>query len=120
ERDRLRQVRDETTQRAGDLREQRSGLASRIEVLEGLERSHEGLGTGVREVMDLLEKSPKSKVQSPKSKVENPTGDGAAEPAAEAASDIGSGAETLDLGLWTLDLILGLVADFLAVPHEYA
>jgi chromosome segregation protein len=55
ERDRLRQVRDETTQRAADLREQRSGLLSRIEVLEGLERSHEGLGTGPRELFGLLE-----------------------------------------------------------------
>ncbi len=55
ERDRLRQVRDETTQRAAHLREQRSGLLSRIEVLEGLERSHEGLGTGPRELFALLE-----------------------------------------------------------------
>jgi chromosome segregation protein len=55
ERDRLRQLRDETTQRAADLREQRSGLHSRIEVLEGLERSHEGLGTGPRELFALLE-----------------------------------------------------------------
>ena len=55
ERDRLRQVRDETTQRAADLRAQRSGLVSRIEVLEGLERSHEGLGTGPRELFALLE-----------------------------------------------------------------
>ncbi|HEY7329814.1 MAG TPA: chromosome segregation protein SMC [Gemmataceae bacterium] len=55
ERDRLRQVRDETTKRAADLREQRSGLVSRIEVLEGLERSHEGLGTGPRELFALLE-----------------------------------------------------------------
>ena len=55
ERDRLRQVRDETTQRTADLREQRSGLLSRIEVLEGLERSHEGLGTGPRELFALLE-----------------------------------------------------------------
>src|SRR5581483_6199108 len=55
ERDRLRQVRDQTAQRAADLREQRSGLLSRIEVLEGLERSHEGLGTGPREVFALLE-----------------------------------------------------------------
>jgi chromosome segregation protein len=55
ERDRLRQVRDETTQRAGDLRAQRSGLVSRIEVLEGLERSHEGLGAGPRELFSLLE-----------------------------------------------------------------
>ena len=43
------------TQRAADLREQRSGLLSRIEVLEGLERSHEGLGTGPRELFALLE-----------------------------------------------------------------
>jgi chromosome segregation protein len=55
ERDRLRQVRDETSQRAADLREQRSGLLSRIELLEGLERSHEGLGTGPRELLALLE-----------------------------------------------------------------
>jgi chromosome segregation protein len=55
ERDRLRQVRDQTTQRAAALREQRSGLLSRIEVLEGLERSHEGLGTGPREMFALLE-----------------------------------------------------------------
>ncbi|HTU22578.1 MAG TPA: chromosome segregation protein SMC [Gemmataceae bacterium] len=55
ERDRMRQVRDATTQRAADLREQRSGLLSRIEVLEGLERSHEGLGTGPRELFALLE-----------------------------------------------------------------
>ncbi len=55
ERDRLRQLRDETTQRASDLRAQRSGLVSRIEVLEGLERSHEGLGTGPRELFALLE-----------------------------------------------------------------
>ncbi|MGH7173312.1 MAG: hypothetical protein ACRELG_23770, partial [Gemmataceae bacterium] len=55
ERDRLRQLRDETTQRAADRREQRSGLLSRIEVLEGLERSHEGLGSGPRELFALLE-----------------------------------------------------------------
>ncbi|MHB1426132.1 MAG: chromosome segregation protein SMC [Gemmataceae bacterium] len=55
ERDRLRQVRDDTTQRAADLREQRSGVLSRVDVLEGLERSHEGLGTGPRELFALLE-----------------------------------------------------------------
>jgi chromosome segregation protein len=55
ERDRLRQLHDETTRRAAHLREQRSGLLSRIEVLEGLERSHEGLGTGPRELFSLLE-----------------------------------------------------------------
>jgi chromosome segregation protein len=55
EQERLRKLLDDTTQLAADLRAQRSGLASRIEVLEGLERSHEGLGTGVREVFALLE-----------------------------------------------------------------
>jgi chromosome segregation protein len=52
--DRLRQQRDQTTQRLADLRAEQSGLTSRIEVLESLERSHEGLGTGVREVLDLM------------------------------------------------------------------
>jgi chromosome segregation protein len=55
ERDRLLQARDEAGQLAADLRARRSGLASRIEVLEGLERSHEGLGTGARELFALLE-----------------------------------------------------------------
>ena len=54
ERERLRQVSEETTSALSDLRARRSGLASRMEVLEGLERSHEGLGTGVREVLDLI------------------------------------------------------------------
>lgn len=54
ERERLRELRDETAQQVSDLRAQRSGLASRIEVLEGLERSQEGLGTGVREVLALV------------------------------------------------------------------
>jgi chromosome segregation protein len=55
EHDRLVGSREETLQRVADLREQRSGLVSRIEVLENLERSHEGLGTGVREVFEHLE-----------------------------------------------------------------
>jgi chromosome segregation protein len=55
ERDRLHHIREESTQRAADLRAQRSGLASRIEVLENLERSHEGLNSGAREVFALLE-----------------------------------------------------------------
>ncbi|MCI0465351.1 MAG: chromosome segregation protein SMC [Gemmataceae bacterium] len=56
ERERLGQLRDETGELLSDLRQQRSGLSSRVEVLEGLERSHEGLGTGVREVFGLLER----------------------------------------------------------------
>lgn len=55
ERERLRQRHDETAQLVADLKAQRTGLTSRVEVLEGLERSHEGLGTGVREVLALRE-----------------------------------------------------------------
>jgi chromosome segregation protein len=54
ERERERQLRDETSQIVADLRAERRGLASRVEVLEGLEKSHEGLGTGVREVLEIL------------------------------------------------------------------
>jgi chromosome segregation protein len=57
ERERLHQAREEGTQRASDLRAERSGVASRIEVLENLERSHEGLNSGAREVIALLEQS---------------------------------------------------------------
>ncbi len=55
ERERLGQARDEAAQQAADLRAARSGLASRIEVLEGLERSREGFGVGAREVFALTE-----------------------------------------------------------------
>jgi chromosome segregation protein len=54
ESERLRQLGNETAAAAAGLRESRSGLASRVEVLEGLERSQEGLGTGVREVLELV------------------------------------------------------------------
>jgi chromosome segregation protein len=81
ERERLRRLRDETGQLVADLRARRSGLASRVEVLEGLERSHEGLGAGVREVLALLEQP--------------------------------------DPGAWRKN-VLGMVADFLRVRHEYA
>src|SRR5262249_35446604 len=56
--ERLRRLADETGELVSGLRQQRSGLASRVEVLEGLERSQEGLGTGVREVLAHLEKDP--------------------------------------------------------------
>jgi chromosome segregation protein len=54
ERERLQRSRDETVEFVSRLRQERSGVVSRVEVLEGLERSHEGLGTGVREVLALL------------------------------------------------------------------
>lgn len=55
ERERMRAEGDRTAQTIAELRERRSGVASRIEVLEGLIRSHEGLGSGVRETIALLE-----------------------------------------------------------------
>ncbi|HLJ91558.1 MAG TPA: chromosome segregation protein SMC [Gemmataceae bacterium] len=55
EQESLRHRHEETQQQIADLRARRSGLASRVDVLEGLERSHEGLGAGVREVFALLE-----------------------------------------------------------------
>jgi chromosome segregation protein len=57
ERDRLDQEREGMVQRSADLRAKRSGLASRIEVLEGLERSREGFGVGAREVFALMEQA---------------------------------------------------------------
>jgi chromosome segregation protein len=54
ERDQLRQERERTTAQAAELRAQWSGLTSRIDLLDGLERSNEGLGTGVREVREKL------------------------------------------------------------------
>lgn len=57
EQDRLRQLRDRTTERLMQLRQQRSGLASRIDVLAGLIKSHEGLGAGVREVIELIDRA---------------------------------------------------------------
>jgi chromosome segregation protein len=57
ERERQRAVYEDTNRLTVDLRTQRTALGSRIEVLEGLERSHEGLGTGPREVLALLEQA---------------------------------------------------------------
>jgi chromosome segregation protein len=57
EQDGLRHLRDRTSEQISEMRQQRSGLASRIEILDGLIRSREGLGTGVREVIALIEKA---------------------------------------------------------------
>jgi chromosome segregation protein len=51
----LQAQRDQTAEQLSQLRQERSRLGSRIDVLEGLIQSHEGLGTGVREVFALLE-----------------------------------------------------------------
>jgi chromosome segregation protein len=51
----LQAARDQAAEQLSQLRQERSRLASRIEVLEGLIRNHEGLGAGVREVFALIE-----------------------------------------------------------------
>jgi chromosome segregation protein len=51
ERDGLKAQADRLGERLEDLRVRRSGLTGRIDVLENLERTQEGLGTGVREVL---------------------------------------------------------------------
>jgi chromosome segregation protein len=80
QRERFRQMSEAAAALASDLRAQRSGLASHIEVLDRLERTHEGLGAGVREVFALLEQP--------------------------------------DPGPWST--IVGMVADLLTVPREFA
>jgi chromosome segregation protein len=55
ERDELRRRAEEAQQVLADRRARHTGLISRIEVLEGLERSREGLNAGVREVCSLLD-----------------------------------------------------------------
>jgi chromosome segregation protein len=54
ERDAYRVQGDRHAEALEDLRVRRSGLTGRIEILEGLELSQEGLGTGVREVLAEL------------------------------------------------------------------
>jgi chromosome segregation protein len=57
QRERVQSQREAAQQQAADLRERRSGLASRIDVLEALERSHDGMAAGVCEVFALMENS---------------------------------------------------------------
>jgi chromosome segregation protein len=54
EREQLRQQFEQTQQRLAEHRGRRAGIAGRIEILENLEQSHEGLGSGVREVYALM------------------------------------------------------------------
>ena len=66
EQDEYRRLAQRQQQELETLRVRRSELRGRIEILEGLERSQEGLGTGVREVVALLKEEAESK--SPRSK----------------------------------------------------
>jgi chromosome segregation protein len=54
DRDRTRAAIDAMRVRLADLKAHNSGLASRIEVLENLERTHEGYGAGIHEVLELI------------------------------------------------------------------
>lgn len=118
ERERLRGLRDSAGERVGDLRARRSGLISRIEVLDGLERSHEGLGTGVREVLALL------LGDAPEDRGSRIDDGGRPEDRGSRIEDGGNPQSSiLDSRSSSLDLrqnILGMVADFLTVPREYA
>lgn len=46
----------ETAQRVGELRQERSGIQSRLQILEEMRAAREGLGRGVREVLDAGER----------------------------------------------------------------
>jgi chromosome segregation protein len=95
ERDDLRQQAETKQAQIADLNVRRSDLRGRIDVLEGLERSQEGLGTGVREVMAVLN--------------------------AERARDASATPPGVETGPPALsDVVIGLVADFLSVPREVA
>jgi chromosome segregation protein len=55
QRDHLERLSEEQAQLLANFRAERSGLTSRIDILEALERSQEGMSTGVREVLAVLE-----------------------------------------------------------------
>ncbi len=92
ERDDLRRQAGAKQAEIADLNVRRSDLRGRIDVLEGLERSQEGLGTGVREVMLLLD--------------------------AERALPNAQSQKPEDVSL--SEVVIGLVAEFLSVPRDVA
>jgi len=99
ERDDLRRQADAGQQQLAELNVRRGDLRGRIDVLEGLERSQEGLGTGVREVVALINAERAATnahlLEQPES--ENPM----------SSSALSS-------------TVIGLVADFLSVPRDVA
>jgi chromosome segregation protein len=105
ERERLGQLQDGVIQSLGNRRAQRSGLASRIEVLEGLERGQEGLGTGVREVLAILSGEDNS---GPKGEIHD-------------SSKAETSFRDPQSSIFDLrQIVIGMVADLLTVRHEYA
>jgi chromosome segregation protein len=106
ERDALRRLADHLQQELTALRMRRSDLRGRVEVLENLERSQEGLGTGVREVITLLneERMRQSEEWGVRSEEENTAADSSLLTPHSSLSGV----------------VLGLVADVLSVPREVA
>jgi chromosome segregation protein len=90
ERENLCKDAEDKLREISELNIQRSELRGRIGILENLERSQEGLGTGVREVMALLQTEPETMNREP--------------------GEHSTLAET----------VIGLVADFLSVPRDVA
>jgi chromosome segregation protein len=98
ERDGLRKQADEQQEKIAEFNVRRGDLRGRIGVLEDLERSQEGLGTGVREVMTLLDAARGRRDMDQKT----------------AAPSNGDGVAALS------ETVIGFVADFLSVPREVA
>jgi chromosome segregation protein len=115
--ERFGQLHDGLGQSLANLRAQRSGLVSRIEVLDDLERGQQGLSTGVREVLLLLQRN----FGSEESRHSDSDGE---DKEAKTASgdhqssiiDPRSAASIVDLR----QLVVGMVADLLTVRREYA
>ncbi len=114
ERERLGQLQDGVIQSLGNLRAQRSGLASRIEVLEGLERGQEGLGTGVREVLAILSGEDNSGPEG--EKPDRGEAEASFRDPQSSIFDPRSSPSNLDLR----QIVIGMVADLLTVRREYA
>jgi len=112
ERDALRRLADHLKQELTALSMRRSDLRGRIEVLENLERSQEGLGTGVREVITLLNEERRQ--QSEERGLNNEEWGVRSEENSTAEFSLPTSHPSLSR------VILGLVADFLSVPREVA
>jgi chromosome segregation protein len=92
ERDGLRASAEEVQRTLEQLRVRQGDVRGRVEVLEGLERSQEGLGAGVRSVLKLVSGDSRLKIDA----------DGPPGPQSP------------------ISAILGLVADLLTVPRDVA
>jgi chromosome segregation protein len=102
----LQKRREQTAEQLSQLRQRRSALTSRIDVLEGLIRNHEGLGAGVREVFSLIESAPKPRDERSESRGPDPL------------ESLRSSSGLDDEFPW--GSVLGMIADFLTVKREYA